>query len=116
LEELLDQELRMLQRGSTKPSTVTVGLAVFVGTGDFEAARNRSDVDHRRAIELLREFLTALPCSLQPLTYAFNKAYGGDAGKEEDVQSSHRRRKLFILTSRRHLCIQASLELLKNVS
>jgi len=49
-------------------------MAVFIDTGVFVAARNRSDVNHGRAVELLREALQGRYGALYTSDYVFSEA------------------------------------------
>ena len=49
-------------------------MTVFIDTGVFVAARNKSDVNHKRAIELLREALQGKYGAIYTSDYIFNEA------------------------------------------
>ncbi len=49
-------------------------MAAFIDTGVFVAARNRSDVNHERAVSLLRRALAGEYGALYTSDYVFNEA------------------------------------------
>ena len=49
-------------------------MSVFIDTCVFVAARNRSDVNHKRAVELLREALQGRYGSMYTSGYVFDEA------------------------------------------
>jgi len=49
-------------------------MAVFIDTGIFVAARNRSDLNHRRAVELLRSALKGEYGEMYTSDYVFDEA------------------------------------------
>ena len=49
-------------------------LSIFIDTGVFVAARNRSDINHERAVELLRKALKGEYGGLYTSDYVFDEA------------------------------------------
>lgn len=51
-----------------------MAVAVFIDTGVFVAARNRRDVNHRKAVDLLRKALKGVYGAMYTSDYVFDEA------------------------------------------